>query len=128
MSNKTSQPEELKPHKNRISKFFPEPILKPLRISLTISLVIFALSTWFYPKLQPEIPLFYSLADPSRQLVAKQWLFLLPVISLIICTIHLILIRTFAKLNELALFLFSWSTVMIEVIILMILLRIILIL
>jgi uncharacterized membrane protein len=127
MTSQTDQPEELQ-QKKRVSDLIPDKSLKPLRFSIVINLVIFGLSLIFYPRLQPEIPLFYSLADANDQLVNKQWLFLLPSLSLAINIIHLILIRVLKKLDDLILALFAWSTVILEVVLLLIVLRIIYIL
>ncbi len=127
MNNQIDQPEILQQRK-KISDLIPDKSIKPLRFSIIISLIIFGLSLIFYPRLQPEIPLFYSLADANDQLVKKQWLFLLPSLSLAINVIHLILIRGLQKLDDLILALFAWSTVILEVVLLLIVLRIIYIL
>ncbi len=127
MTNSLDQPEKLSKRK-RVSDLIPNQSLSPLRFSIIISLLIFGLSLIFYSQLQPEIPLFYSLPDANNQLVSKHWLFLLPSISLAINIIHLILIRLLRKLEELILSLFAWSTVVLEVILLLVTLRIIYIL
>ncbi len=97
----------------------------PLKISMIITLVMLVETALFYSRLQPEIPLFYSLADPEQQLAHKPWIFILPAISLLINSLHLILIRVFNQLEELVLNLFTWSTVVLQIILLMTLTRLI---
>lgn len=80
-----------------------------------------------YFRLQPQVPLFYSLARPAQHLVAKEWLFLLPGISFAISFLHLSIARLAKKTNSLLLKIFAWTTAGIGFILGLSLLRIILI-
>ena len=80
---------------------------------------------FFYGKLQPQIPLFYTLADGNDQLVEKKWLFLLPVIALMINVIHLLLLRAGKNYDDFLKRLFALITLIFQILILAITLRII---
>ena len=45
---------------------------------------------WFYAKLPPVLPLFYSLVRGQQQLAEKQFLLLLPIMSLTFLVTHFI--------------------------------------
>lgn len=113
--------------KNPRIKLVPAVVTRPIRISLILSLALSILTAVSYPRLQPQIPLFYSLSIPEQQLAAKGLIFLLPGLSMLINLIHIVLIRSFNKLDTFILRLFAWSTVVIQLIILMITLRLLLI-
>lgn len=65
-------------------KYFLTPLFISLFIALLITLLIFIL----YNQLPFKLPLFYSLPWGETQLVAKQQLFLLPIILLVIVLIN----------------------------------------
>ena len=77
-----------------------------------------------YFKIQPQVPLFYSLARPAEQLASKEWLFVIPAISGAISFIHLILLNSYLEYDRMILKLFSWSTVALQLVISLGLLRI----
>lgn len=99
----------------------------PFRLSLLITIFMFGAGLFIYPKLQPVIPLFYSLSQPQQQLTNKEWIFLLPGLALMIIGVHYFLTQAFSKTQPLLIKLFSWTTLFIEILILMAFLRIILI-
>lgn len=96
-------------------------------ISLLISLLMGLLVSVLYFRLQPEVPLFYSLPRASEHLVTKEWLFLLPSISVIITITHLIIMSFSQQVDTLLLKLFAWSTVAVQLLLFVSLVRIILI-
>gem|GEM_PF-426688 len=102
----------------------PRFVRNPFLISYlcTFSLTLLVLVMYF--KVQPQVPLFYSLARPAEQLAAKEWLFIIPAISGTISFTHLLLINSFLEYDRMILKLFSWSTVGLQVIITLGLLRI----
>lgn len=102
-------------------------IAQPFKICLIFTLVIGSLSLLSYGEITPQIPLFYSLANPEKQLVTKDWIFALTALSLLINIIHLGLINIFNQLDRFVLKFFSWSTLVLQIILLVITLRIILI-
>jgi len=112
---------ESRPRKKR-GKLAP-----PYKISLSVTILLIALSLIFYPRLQPVIPLFYSQLQPEKQLVDKMFIFLLPMMSLSINLIHIILQKACKNLDKLVLQLVAWSTVVLQAILLLVTARILII-
>lgn len=100
-------------------------IFKLVIASNLLNLIICSGGFWY---LQPQIPLFYSLAQPEQQLVPKIWIFLLPGFSLIINLNHLLLLKILKPSQLFVSQLFSYSTLILQIILLMIASRLILIL
>lgn len=104
------------------------PVLRaPIFTSFTISAIIFIVTIIYYVYAQPQLPLFYSLARPVERLVPKIWLFILPSTSLFMSILHTFLVQLFREYNQVILRLFIWITVIFQVILLLIFLRIVLI-
>jgi len=102
--------------------------LKPtLLISFLSTFLMSLIVLVSYFRLQPEVPLFYSLARPELHLAAKEWLFILPFISLVISLVHSTIIRLSFNNDLVLLKLFAWSTVGLQLILALSLLRIVLI-
>jgi hypothetical protein len=80
-----------------------------------------------YFRLQPVVPLFYSLPRESQHLVAKEWLFIFPAISMFITILHGSILTTSQNSEALLLRLFAWTTVSIQIVLFLALLRIVLI-
>jgi hypothetical protein len=102
----------------------PRFVRTPFLISYlcTFSLSLLTLVSYF--RIQPQIPLFYSLARPAEHLAAKEWLFLIPAISGAISFIHLLLINVFHDYDRTLITLFSWTTVAIQVVLSLALIRV----
>lgn len=98
-----------------------------LPISLLISATSFLGVLIFYFNLQPQVPLFYSLARKSQYLAAKGWLFLFPALSLLITLVHFSILKMIHTADPLLIKLFTWITVGMQVLLGIALLRIILI-
>lgn len=79
----------------------------------------------FYFRTQPVIPLFYTLPQRAQQLAPKEWLFLFPISIAFITALHLSLVQTFSAANRLLLQLFSWTTILIQVMFALALVRIV---
>src|SRR5687768_781612 len=105
----------------------PRFVRTPFLISYlcTFSLSLMVLVSYF--QVQPQVPLFYSLARPAQHLAAKEWLFLIPALSGAISFIHLLLINTFHEYDRTLITLFSWTTVAVQVVLSLALLRVLLI-
>lgn len=105
----------------------PRFIRTPFLISYlcTLSLSLLVLVAYF--RIQPQVPLFYSLARPAEHLASKEWLFLIPAISGAISFIHLILINIFHEYDRLLIQLFSWTTVAVQIVLSLALIRILVI-
>ncbi len=90
-----------------------------LRLPWTISFVLTILVTFFvailYRTLPPVIPLFYSLPQLSQHLVDKNWIALFPVLLITISWVHLNIVHISKDYQVLLLQLFSWTTVAIQV-------------
>lgn len=108
---------------NRIPRFLRTTVLLSFLISFTSALVVIV----FYFRLQPEIPLFYSLARKAQHLVNKEWLFIFPTLAFAISISHSVILRVAAFSDRLLVKLFAWSTVGIQVVLGLALLRIIII-
>ncbi|MDQ3008226.1 MAG: hypothetical protein M3Q81_01370 [bacterium] len=107
----------------KVPRFAKTPFLLSFLASVSVALVVLV----YYFRIQPEIPLLYSLARPSQHLVAKEWLFLFPILSLLISVSHLIIINTARTYNKLMLSLFCWMTVVIQIMLCLSLARILII-
>ena len=106
-------------------------IPRDIRTPYFITVLIMAITTFItlttYPMLQPEIPLFYSLSDPEQQLTAKEWIFLLPVLSLIILIVNTVGLILISRVDKVMTRLAMWSTILIELLLCFNLLRILII-
>jgi hypothetical protein len=103
----------------------PKLIKTPFLIVYLFTLMSALTTLTFYFRSQPVVPIFYSLAEPTQHLAAKEWLFLFPFISIMISFIHTALIRVLGKSELLLLKLFAWTTVVIQTVFLLALLRIV---
>lgn len=110
----------------RVSKI-PNFIRTPFRISLFFSLLIILITLVMYGSLQPEVPLFYSLPKSSQQLANKIYIFLIPVISLVITLGHFSLLLISKNMERRLKKMFAWITVIFQIVFFMIFLRIVLI-
>lgn len=105
----------------------PAWVKTPFRFSYVITLGLCLSVLVYYFRVQPQIPLYYTLSQPSQQLANKQWLGLFPLISLTITIAHLLIVQKCKNYNVLLIQLFSWTTVMIQVLLALALFRIIMI-
>ncbi len=87
--------------------------------------VIFALIFWEF--LPPMIPLFYTLTQVDEQLVNRNWIFILPAISVTILMIHFGVIYFARRYDQTLLKFFSYMTIFVQALLLAVLLRVILI-
>ena len=98
-----------------------------LQLNFLISFSLLIILLIFIWRMQPQVPLFYSLARSVQQLAQKYWLFLLPGFSLLISLLHTLIMIFFKHLDQLVLRLFARGTLLIQILLLVILLRILLI-
>lgn len=80
-----------------------------LAFLLNLSMGLLALVMYF--RVQPVIPIFYTLALPSQQLAAKEWIFLFPALAFGFTSLHLVIAHIFREYSSLLLTLFGWVTV-----------------
>jgi hypothetical protein len=114
-------------HRPRLLFLLPRYVRTTFLLSILIGLVMALIISVLFFRLQPEVPLFYSLAQDSQHLVAKEWLFLFPGLSLIITLLHMTLFTSAHDMETLLLKLFAWTTVGVQSILFAALLRIIII-
>lgn len=103
----------------------PKTIKTPFLFVYLFTLVSALTTLTFYFRSQPEVPIFYSLAEPVQHLASKEWLFVFPALSIIIAIVHTALIRLVSKSELLLLKLFAWTTVVVQTVLLLALLRIV---
>jgi len=102
--------------------------LRQLALYAVISnLLVLVLSLIFFPSLQKNIPLFYSLPE-NQQLVSKEAILILPGLATMINIAHFIIIKNFKSAHPTILQVFLLTTLAIQFLILAILLRLLIIL
>lgn len=94
----------------------PRFVRTPFLLSYLLTLGSMLLVLVFYFRTQPVVPMFYTLPQPAQQLAAKEWLFLFPLVISLITAFHLSLVQTFSNYNRLLLQLLSWTTIIIQII------------
>jgi hypothetical protein len=82
--------------------------------SLAMSCFLTFITIIAYFRVQPKIPLFYSLAEPSDYLVDKTWIFLFPAISFGVTILHLLLLPTLRSYHKVMNQLFGWITMVMQ--------------
>lgn len=105
----------------------PQQMRLPMLFSLLMAAVAGFLSIIVYPNLQPVIPLFYTLPQLDQQVVAKEFMFILPTLSVCFFFINLFCGKVLSKIDYLMMQLLSWLTVFLEFLLLFALIRIIVI-
>jgi len=110
----------------RYLKFLPKN-LRPMGLAaIVFNLVSILIVVIFYFSLQKEIPLFYSLSN-DQQLADKSFIFILPGIATIINFAHFFIAYIEKEINDNILNMFIKMTLLLQVLLLAILLRIIII-
>lgn len=111
----------------RLGSNLPKHTIGPFRISVIIGFVLLGLSIFGYWKLQPEIPIFYSLAQSNQQLANKYWIFLFPALSFFTTIINFSLIKKNSDLEAILVTVISWTTTVWQILLLLTCLRLIMI-
>ena len=107
-------------------RFLPKDLRSTGGMSIILNILGFLLAIFFYTKLQKEIPLFYSLSG-DQQLVEKKYIFLLPIIAAFMNGAHLLIVYLEKEINYNVLKMFIQITLLLQVLVLAILLRVIII-
>ena len=103
-----------------------KPIFRGLMLaSWIINLLLIGLAIFFYFRLPPEVPLFYSLALDEQQLAPRLFFFLLPALGLLINFLHTLVLNWFRHYDEFLLRLFAGLTLAWQILIFIITLRLI---
>ena len=103
----------------------PARVNQPFMVAFFISALIAIISIIGFLILQPEVPLWYSLPRLTQHLAPKVWLFLFPVISILLNVIHFSLMRFFQTYEAVLLSLFAWTTVVLQLLLGLALVRIV---
>jgi len=98
-------------------KIIPKSVQTPITISWILFLLFLVTSIIYFFLSQPEIPLFYTLANMEDQLVSKVLIFLFPAISFIINVIHFLIVKSLQKYSAVLLKLFVGTTITLQVLI-----------
>jgi len=81
----------------------------------------------FFWEIQPEVPLFYTLPQPSDQLVNKAWLWFIPSVMTLIASIHFVIIQYMKDFEDLLVSLFGWSTVAVVALLALVMMRVVIV-
>lgn len=101
----------------------PKVVRQPLKYSLILTGCITALSVSSLFFLPPQIPIFYSLPLTAQQISDRNWVLLFPGFSLLVTLLHIGLVGWLNKVDVEVIRLFGWLTVVLQVILFAILIR-----
>lgn len=99
----------------------------PITLSWITSVLILGTSIIYFFLAQPELPLFYSVATKQDQLSNKVFLFLFPIVSIVINLLHFFIARVLKRYSVVLLKLFVGTTLGLQLLLGFALVRIILI-
>lgn len=108
-------------------QIFHPKLRPPIYLGLFLTLLIALLCGNYIIFAQPELPIFYTLADPENILQPKMRLILLPALSMIISLITMIVVHLMSSLESSLLRLYAWASLASQIVLLMSAVRIILI-
>ena len=110
----------------RYLKFLPKSLRKMGLSSIVLNIISLLVVLIFYIGLQKEIPLFYSLSN-DQQLADKKFIFVLPMIATLINAVHFLIAYIEKEIDYNILRMFMQITLLLQILLLAILLRIIII-
>lgn len=93
----------------------PKNVQTPITFSWILTLLFLGVTIIYFFLSQPELPLFYTVADKQDQLAPKAFLFLFPAISFAINIIHFIIVKTLQKFSAVLLRLFVETTIILQI-------------
>ncbi len=112
------------PYSRKWFATIPLNVKSQILLSGLITAISILVTTIFYFRIQPVIPLFYTLADPIAQLAPKEWLFFFPFLASIITLIHIGITIQLRHYGELVTTMFAWTTVVVQALLLLSLVRV----
>jgi hypothetical protein len=111
----------------RLSLRLHRSVRTPFLLSYLCAATASFIAVGFYLQLPPVIPLFYTLAEAADQLVAREWVFLFPALGITISIAHTLIVQTFQEHGRVVSRLFSWATVVVQLLLMLSIIRIVLI-
>lgn len=93
--------------------------------SVILSCGLALLTTAVYFRSQPQLPIFYSLAEPNDYLADKRWIFVFPVISATVTILHVLLLPLMRSHHRTMNMLYAWLTLVVQALCLIAAVRII---
>lgn len=79
-------------------------------ISLFTSCILTLIVTVSYFQVQPLVPVFYSLGEPTDYVAPKVWLFVFPAFSFFVTILHLLILPSLTSYHKVMNQLFGWVT------------------
>lgn len=107
-------------------RFLPKDMRSTGGLSIILNVLGFIFAFVFYIGAQKEIPLFYSL-PADQQLIRKEFIFILPIFATLMNIVHLWIAYFEKEINYNVLKMFVQITLLLQILVLAILLRIIII-
>lgn len=96
---------------HRFRLFLPKDVRVPFFISLFFATICALFTLMLYTRIQPQVPLFYSLAQLENQLVARHWFLLLPATAGMSVLTHFLGIQFFLRQDHFIIKMISWLSV-----------------
>lgn len=108
-------------------KILPAKVQAPVTASWILFFLLLIISIIYFFLSQPELPLLYSVATKQDQLVPKIFLFIFPIISLLINILHFFIAKSLKNFSMILLELFVGTTIGLQLLLAFALIRIIII-
>lgn len=105
----------------------PNNVRAPITASWILFFLFLVITIIYYFFSQPELPIFYTVATKQDQLAPKLFLFIFPIVSLSINSIHFFILKILQKYSAILLRLFAGTTIGLQILLGFALLRILLI-
>lgn len=111
----------------RLTFHLPTSVRTPFLLSYLFAATTSFLAFGYYTQLPPVVPLLYTLAEPAAQLVTKEWVFLFPALALTMSLFHTFIVQGLHEHGRVMARLFALSTVVVQLLLMVSIIRIILI-
>ncbi|GIK84000.1 MAG: hypothetical protein BroJett025_06220 [Patescibacteria group bacterium] len=93
----------------------PKSVRTPITVSWVLFLVFLLVSIIYYFLAQDELPLFYTVATKQDQLAPKLFLFIFPLVSLLMNIVHFFIFKSLHKFSAILLRLFIGTTIALQI-------------
>ncbi len=106
-------------------RLFPLASRTPMLLSFVISTITATITFALIPWLPPQIPLFYTMAQPGLTLAPKLWITMLPALLFIFTLVNGLVSQTLRNYDPLLVRLFAWSALISQTVLALAMLRIV---